>query len=193
MVGALLTLVTVLFILADVPTATASHPPTPQYMAIRIENLPENAVFADILIRIDERDPNFTAVNVDNLALFGLDVSAEIVGFNDNGFMSFTFHYIDASAEIYFSESRRFFWAQAVRFGFGEKEGFRTQFHNLLENYPNMKIALLDYYGNVLSVSSEFSLPSPRRGVWISGSWGGEVVCYNHETGEVTVWMEEVR
>jgi len=92
-------------------------------MRVRITNLPENAVFADILIRINERDPNFTAVNEYNLALFGLDAHA----------------------------------------------------------------------GNVLSVSAEFSLPSPRKGVWISGSALDDVVWYNHDTSEIEVHLRPVR
>jgi len=207
MVGALLSVLTMLSVLPAAPTVLASHPTPPSSMFIMIGNSPENAVFADILIRINERDPNFTAVNEDNLALFGLDTHAEIVGFNDNGFMSFTFHYIDASAEIYLSKSRmginvhfdgsgEFHFVNSsreVHFGFGEKAGFRTQFHDLHENYQNMKIALLDYSGNVLSVSAEFSLPDQRRGVWISGSFGGGMVWYNHENGEITVDWQQVR
>ena len=56
-----------------------------------------------------------------------------------------------------------------------------------------MKIALLDYAGNVISVSTQFSLPSPRRGVYVSGAWGGEEMRYDHMTGEVIVHLGEWR
>ncbi|MCL2200749.1 MAG: hypothetical protein FWB75_02195 [Oscillospiraceae bacterium] len=181
-------LITVMIISAVFPllTAMASVPPTPGEMSVGIENPPENAVFADILIRINERDPNFTDVNEDNLVLFGLDNQAGIVGFNDGGFRSFTFHYNGASSEIHLSESSwRYYF---VHFGI-EVEG---QFQNLLENYSDMKIALLDYAGDVISVSASFSLPRPRRGVFVS-IWVGPEVSYNHETGDVAVHLFPVR
>ena len=174
----------------------ASSPPTPSNMRILIKNPPRVAVFADILIRINERDLNFTAVNEYNLALFGLNAQSEIVGFNDNGFRSFTFHYRDATSDIRLGEpiqGRLYENSLAVRFGYGEREEFRTQFRDLLENYSDMKIALLDYAGNVISVSARFSLPSPRRGVSITGAWLGEEVFYNHMTGEITVNIGELR
>jgi len=132
-------------------------------------------------------------VNEYNLALFGLDTSSEIIGFNDGRFRSFTFHYNDAVAVIRTNEDSR---GHFVHFGFRETGGetgeFRTQFWDLLENYPNMKIALLDYAGNVISVSARFSLPRPRRGVWIT-NWADEGVSYNHESGMVIVHLRPVR
>ena len=197
MVGALLTTLITLITLMPVPAiASPQYAPLSRVMTIEIANLPRNAVFADILIRINERDPNFTAVNEGNLALFGLDAHAEIVGFNDNGFRSFTFHYRDAVAEIRAVEIRFLdgtLWGHNVHFGDRERGAEeRGQLLYLLENYPSMKIALLDHFGNVLSVSSAFSLPSPRRGMRILGSWSEEVR-YNHETGAIIVNLRQIR
>ena len=194
-VGTLLIAFIVLTVLTPMP-AIASYPGLGRSMTIGITNLPENAVFADILIKINENDPNFAAVNESNLALFGLGSQAGIVGFNNNGFMSFTFHYRNAAAEIRAAEIRRVdgtLRGHYVRFGHGEREGFRGQFPDLLENYPDMKIALLDLYGNVISVSAEFSLPRPRRGVDITGTWAFEEVSYDYETGVITVNLGVVR
>ena len=119
MVGALLTALIMLTTIVAAP-AIASPLMSDPIITVRIVNLPENVVFADILIKIDENDPNFTVVNEGNLALFGLDAQAGIVGFNNNGFMSFTFHYLNAAAEIRVAEIRDHddnFLGQNVRFG----------------------------------------------------------------------------
>ncbi|MCL2368437.1 MAG: hypothetical protein FWC72_05525 [Oscillospiraceae bacterium] len=135
-----------------------------------MRNLPEGAVFADLLIRIEQDDPNFVHINEGNLARFGLDAQAEIVGFNADGFMSFTFHYRDADAGLYTNRySGGSGWVTFAR-------GSARQFEDLRRNYSDMKIALLDYAGNVISVSAQFTLPNDF--LWLT---------YDHQTRAVSV------
>jgi len=170
----------IILVFLGMPTPVlANGPPPPPWLEIDVRNLPEDAIFADILIRIGEVDPNFIGVNKNNLSLFGLSAQAEIVGFNANGFMSFTFHYRDAVAEIYTDEHKVVF---ARGEWFRELEG---QFGDLRRNYSDMKIALLDYAGNVISVSDQFTLPRElERGMPVT--FRG--LSYDHQTGEVRVF-----
>jgi len=164
--------------------ALANGPPPPPWLNVELRNLPENAVFADILIEIGEGDPNFIHVNEGNLARFGLYAQAEIVGLNVDGFMSFTFHYRDAAAEIYIDEHRvRLAGRGRVAFGRGEgHRGFGEQLADLRRNYRDMKIVLLDYAGNVISVSDQFTLPEERQEGMLVNLHGLD---YDHQTGEV--------
>ena len=165
----------ILLLVATPLPVLANSPPPPPWLRVQVANPPENAVFVDILIKIDDADSNFTPVNEHNLDLFGLSVQAEIVGLSVNGFMSFTFHYNDAAADIEILEQG------SITFGRGDGRSVWQQYNDLRTIYSDMKIALLDYEGNVVAISEPFNI-TDKAWVWFDG-----LVRYNHQSGEVNV------
>lgn len=185
-------LIILLFLAMPLPVS-ANGPPPPPWLSVRVTNLPREAVYADILIRIDETDANFTHINESNLELFGLSIQSEIVGLNIDGFMSFTFHYRDAAADIYIERETI---TTIGRVSFGREDGHAAwlgrQLQDLRSNYNDMKIVLLGYSGNVISVSEQFSLPREfERGVWTDLF----SLTYDHQSGEVSfsAWSNSFR
>ena len=159
LLASILIILAVISVPAPVP---ANGPPPPPFLNVSLRRVPAGAAFADILIKIDESDPNFTYVNEGNLELLGLSVDAEIVGFNADGFMSFTFHYNDAFSDIRIRREQH----HNLQVRFAAREGradFNSaQFQDLRNNYRDMKIVFLDNEGNIVHISREFTLPAPR-------------------------------
>ena len=63
----------------------ANAPAYPDYFDVNITNLPEEAVYADLLIRIDENDPNYTPFQS---SFLGEDEAllADIIDYSEDGY-----------------------------------------------------------------------------------------------------------
>lgn len=130
--------------------ASANGPPPPHSAGVRIENMPENAAYVDILIQIGADDEQYTPYNVDHGARMGIPAQSPIVLYDEDGFASFTFHFAEASVDEEYG----------MRFA---REN--DQYSMLLDRYHMIKVALIDSEGNVLQVSDSVDLnPSGKSG-----------------------------
>jgi fluoride ion exporter CrcB/FEX len=146
----------------------ANAPPPPDYILLELSNLPENAVYADMLIQINPNRAEYVEFNPANGDKYGIDADSPIAVYNENGFMSFTFRYrrsvSDMSLEL---DSHGFAYA---RFANEKSVGSSNneQFANIISNYNIIKVVLLDEHGNILSVSSEVNI-NPQRFNYFGG------------------------
>ncbi len=166
---------------------SANAPMPADRLTIKVSNLPENAVYADIMIKIDENDSNYVDFQPNKFADRYLKAK-QIVDYKENGFRSFTFHYKEAKADIKlkinYSLNNSHYVVQFC--GGAEYKEYLTQFEDLRNNYNKVKIALLDENFNIIHISEEFELPKVSNAITFSGYVWYDV---SNNTIEVKKWI----
>lgn len=157
----------ILAVLLSTPVLANSPPPADR-LTVAISNLPEGAVYAELLIKIGEDDPNYVDFQSNALSCNPQSVK-EILDYESEGFRSFTLHYKDAQSYVrlkgYDSESY-----YCVDFGGGtDYNSYLTQYEDLRKNYRDFKIALLDKDFNIIHVSELSQLPELNSAITFSG------------------------
>ncbi|MCL1866117.1 MAG: hypothetical protein FWF82_01765 [Oscillospiraceae bacterium] len=149
-----------------VVTVYANSAPPPPCILLIVKNVPEDAVYADMLIKINPDSSEYVDFNSVNGELFEIPDDSPIALFNQDGFMSFTFHYKDSLSEM--SPQMYSSWHNGDVFamftGEGENSESYNQLYDIEENYHIIKIALFDEGGNIISISNEIDI-KPRT-VW---------------------------
>ena len=64
------------------------------------ENIPDNTAFVDLLLPIQAEDEGYVDYNKANGEKFGISENSEIISYCEDGYRSYTFHIVDADAEI---------------------------------------------------------------------------------------------
>jgi hypothetical protein len=124
---------------------SANGPPPRTYLPVSLHNLPENAVYADLLIPMSRQDEKYVWANYG--ALKGqLTDQSEIVRYDNDGYVSYTFHYRYAYSRIEIQNNE-------VRFFLGDASHMRD-----ISAMGDMKLAILDAEGTILKISEKFSL-----------------------------------
>lgn len=151
-------LLSVLILLAilvcALPVSVSANSPGPAvHLTVVFSNLPENAVYADILIKIQESDPNYVAFQPNEFADDVQDAQ-ELVNYSVDGFRSFTYHYKDAMSnmklEPYYDDLYYADFCNGSEF-----HNFLTQYEDLRKNYSDVKVVLLDKDFQILVVSGD--------------------------------------
>ena len=134
----------------------ANAPDYPDYFDVNITNLPEEAVYADLLIRIDENDPNYTPFQPSDL---GEDEAllADIIDYSEDGYSSFTLHYKNAVSNNKINKYYDDEYYVTFCYGYGYGSVY-SQYTDILNNYRKVKIALLDEDFKIIAVSEEADL-----------------------------------
>lgn len=140
----------------------ANAPEPPDYLTVVLSNLPENAVYADLLIKIDEKDPEFTDFQPNDFA-DSAEKAKKIVDYSADGFRSFTFHYKDSKSNIKIKRDydNNYHHAEFCK-GMGY-ESYYTQYEKLRSGYRDIKLVLLDKDFNIITVSKAAQLPDMRN------------------------------
>ena len=95
-----LTLVFLLATAFSLPVSVSANAPMPaDHLTAILSNLPDDAVYADLLIKIDENDPKYVEFQP-NAGVYIASGASELVAYSKDGFRSFTFHYKDANSNI---------------------------------------------------------------------------------------------
>jgi len=144
--------------------AYANSPVPPNHVSVKITDIPDNAVFADMLIQISPKCLEYIDFNVANGLRYGITNDSPIAIYNEDGFMSFTFHFKDSANSITLEiPSESAVYAREYYFStFADTGADDTQYRNILKNYHIIKIALLDGHGNILCISDEVDI-KPNR------------------------------
>ena len=143
--------------LALTTTVCANAPEPPDYLTVILSERHEEAVYADLLIKIDPSDSNYTDFSP-GIYADHVYSSSEIVAYDDDGYRSFTFHYKNARSDIEINRYYdKMYYVDFCR-GYDYNEFF-TQYEALLNEYRDVKVALLDDEFNILVVSDAIRLP----------------------------------
>ncbi len=133
----------------------ANAPAPEDHLTVYLSALPSDAVYADLLVRMDPSDSNYVS---DQQTSWDVPPSAEILSYSEDGYYSFTFHYRDAKSNIIAERYNDTY--HTVTFCKGtEEEGFLTQYEKLCMSYGDVKIAVLDENFDLITVSPSFVLP----------------------------------
>lgn len=155
------------FAFSCVLPVSANAPAPADHLTVVLSNLPKDAVYADLLIRISEEDPNFVDFQP-NFYSAAISKSSEIVRYSDGGFYSFTFHYKDSQSDIKIEHYDGLYYVSFAK-GF-EYQQYLTQYENLLNHYRDVKIALLDKDFNIILVSEAAQLPKENKALVFDGA-----------------------
>ena len=128
-------------------------------LAINSINLSNNDVYIDILISIDENDEAYTPFNEKNMKRYSFDTK-ELANYNDEGFMSMSYHYRDNFTEMKIQPNARGEYINS--FTLCEiSDGSLVQnyplVHKLLNENSQFRIAILDENGSIIQLSKSFS------------------------------------
>lgn len=145
----------------------ANAPAPANHLMVVLSNLPDDAVYADLLIRISQDDPNFVDFQSNNYS-DSVSKSSEIVSYSDDSFYSFTFHYKDAKSSIriepYYDDLFYVDFCNGLAY-----QDYLTQYESLRNHYRDVKIALLDKDFNIIVVSEATRLPKESNAVVFDG------------------------
>jgi len=137
--------------------ATANSAPPAPFYTFELTNIPEGAVYADILILLGEQDKNYVDADRNHLP-DGFSADAEILSYCADGYRSYTFHYRDAASSIYLDEDGRVFFFADSEFVTGLEGEVRYEHENEIYNRGDIRIAILDKCGNLLHISPDLTL-----------------------------------
>lgn len=145
----------------------ANAPMPADHLTVVLSNLPDDAVYVDLLVKISQDDPNFVDFQSNDYS-DSVSKSSEIVGYSDGGFYSFSFHYKNSKSNIkiesYYDD------LYYVDFCNGsDYQDYLTQYESLRNHYRDVKIAILDKDFNIIVVSESVQLPEENNAFVFDG------------------------
>lgn len=146
-------------------SVSANSPGITPYITVKISHVPEGAVYADLLIPLKETDICYSALERENLPE-GFPEDAEIIAYCQDGYRSYTFHYLGAASQMRIPVLGQ---ADAEDVRFFETINVRSHHLGDIQDRGRIKIALLDAWGNILRVS-EMQSPHPENYLAVSYS-----------------------
>src|ERR1035437_1805111 len=66
------------------------------YCTAQKDKIPKDTMYIDLLLPIRATDAYYVDYNMDNCKVYGISETSEIVSYNTDGYMSYTFHINDA-------------------------------------------------------------------------------------------------
>lgn len=124
--------------------AHADSPAPPNYFYIYINNAGPTVKYADLLIKINKSSKSFTDFN-SYADVYAFNSSTPIVAYNQDGYMSISFHCKNVQANLNISQAS------------GDIE-LSNGYKPISTITNSIKIALLDKNGNILKVSKAVSV-----------------------------------
>ena len=139
----------------------ANAPMPADHLTVVLSNLPDDAVYVDLLVKINQDDPNFVDFQSNNYS-DSVSKSSEIVSYSDGSFYSFTFHYKNSKSNIkiehYYDNLYYVDFCNGLDY-----QDYLTQYESLRNHYRDVKVALLDKEFNIIVVSEAIQLPKENN------------------------------
>ena len=157
-------------------TVQANSPPPAPYYVFELSELPEGTVYVDLLIKLPESDPEYVALEESNLPE-GFSSDAEIIGFCEGDFRSYTFHCQNSKSLIRIQDDDRVYFFVDDLSDYSQE--FKIEHKENVDSVGWIRLAMLDEQGNILKVSPVFSVKSRQFFGSVSGRFQ-----YNGTTDE---------
>jgi len=159
--GFVVLLFAVMVLLAVVLPVKANSPVPGAGITIYLTEKPAVEVaFIDLLVPLSAESSNYCNYNSDNGRLYGIGENSDIVACQEEGFVSYTFHYAGAVSGM---------TIETVKIP--EALPYEVDFENAMEDLKgkadDIKIAFLDSTGNMISVSEPVSIADTSIGYFV--------------------------
>ena len=145
----------------------ANAPMPADHLKVVLSNLPDDAVYVDLLVKINQDDPNFVDFQSNNYS-DSVSKASEIVSYSDGSFYSFTFHYKNSKSNIkiehYYDDLYYVDFCNGLNY-----QDYLTQYESLRNHYRDVKVALLDKDFNIIVVSESIQLPKENNAFVFDG------------------------
>ncbi|MBR6533659.1 MAG: hypothetical protein IKT44_04460 [Clostridia bacterium] len=156
----------------------ANAPMPADHLTVVLSNLPDDAVYVDLLVKINQDDPNFVDFQSNNYS-DSVSKSSEIVSYSDGSFYSFTFHYKNSKSNIkiehYYDDLYYVDFCNGLNY-----QDYLTQYESLRNHYRDVKVALLDKDFNIIVVSESIQLPKENNAFVFDGK-----ICFDFNTNSL--------
>lgn len=165
-----LLMVLLIFTLAvSLPLPVLANSPIPaEYLTVLFSNLPQEAVYADLLIKMDKTDPNYVDFQSNAYADDAQDVE-ELVNYSKGNYRSFTFHYKNAKSNMQLKQDIYDDYRYVKFCDDSEYMAYLTQYEDLRSHYNDIKLAVLDKDFHILFVTEATQLPKENNLVVFGG------------------------
>jgi len=157
----LFTIILLIICILPASTVIANGPPPPNSLSVHISKYSSECSYADILIKLSDNDSNYVAFNSNYGEDLDISPSSEIVQYNEDGFMSYTFHFNGAISESKMNEDG--FINRNITDEHTSKNIFAYSdsgpaYNDFISDHYQLKIVLLDINGSILQTSNEVSV-----------------------------------
>lgn len=161
-------------------TVYANGPKPANSLIFDVTNYPDEAVYVDLLIKMDESNEHYLAFNESMGKEYGITKESEIVSYEKNGYVSYAFHFANASCDIELEKDKYNSFATN-----------RDDFNYIYNKCRYFKVAVLDRNGAILTISKEYRLKGITDG-YLSGvmtydAAKNQVEGITHHTNPLTI------
>jgi len=173
----LISVITLLFLLLLPVTAYANSPAPPSRLMVYVTGRPQNTRYADILIQLPTDDANYIVNSDAMFAQYPSLKDSEISTYEQDGYRSYTFHFLDANADMMLSGT-----------DYTETSGFAAfaeeHYDSFIEQYTKIKVVLLDENGNILDISPTIDISDQKQNTF----WGSITYDASEETVDISYY-----
>lgn len=137
-------------------------------LIVESSGLPENAVYMDMLIYMDENDEAYTSFNEENMKQYSFDTQA-IAEYNSEGFISMSCHYKDNFTSMLIQSNTGGTCLNLftlTKYSDGSIHQNQQLAYKLLNENRQFRIVVLDENGSIIQLSEPFN-GSGKYGVLI--------------------------
>lgn len=125
------------------------------------DNMPEGTAYIDMLIPLSTENVEFSSFNNANGEKYNILPNSEISTYEQDGFVSYTFHTESARASLApftMNENKEALFVEYLADDEGYDKGGFLEIDEFGERYKKAKFAYLDSDGNVLAVTNEIDI-----------------------------------
>ena len=141
-----------LLLLLSAPlTVSANGPGAPYSLVVRFDGRPAGVAYVDLLVSINPQSDYFQQYNDEYGRLYSIGADSEIVNYSEDGYYSYTFHFVGASPGMKIER-------ETLRGDQYYDVVFESGAGDLLGKADYFKIALLDESGAILHVTQHIRI-----------------------------------
>ncbi|MFV0412284.1 MAG: hypothetical protein ACK5L3_03305 [Oscillospiraceae bacterium] len=155
----LLAIVAVL-IFSAVPVYANGPVPGPSLVIYFDEKLPTDIAYVDLLVPIEVSSNDYSEFNRANGSKFNISDTSQIAQYNENGFVSYTFHFKGASSGMVI-QGPEYESSYSVR--------FETGLEDLESKIDYIEVAFLNSQGDILHITEPIKIASTLKGYFTGG------------------------
>ena len=163
-----------------------------QNLVVISSELPDKAVYIDMLISMDEKDEAYTPYNEENMKQYSFDTNT-IADYSNEGFISMSYHYKDnfTKMKIQSNSKGKYVNSFTLRRISDEDLGANPLLvYKLINEKRQFRIALLDENGSIIQLSESFDSNGKNGELinYIEYDAGNNILSLDYEYSGAPLW-----